>query len=267
MNCPQCGAEIPAGAAACPACSAAVAADPAAEAAPAETPAAPAKKQKPPKPPRVRKPSRWTVSDMLGGVPFLIGGGILFVVYLVLFFQSAGPAIGALRELPGLGGFGQLVGTSSVRFYYAPLLLTALYHLTWWLAGMLLMIGGLFSLLRGRGVNQAGSAVTLMFIGFFANLLTLFIVEGDALIVTGHQMQANWTPFLAQALIIAITLVLIQLKVRAKKKQNVQNAALRASVTVHVVEASSGKGKKAKKGKAPKPKKEKAPKEKKGKKK
>lgn len=205
MQCPNCGNTVPEGAEVCPSCSVAI------------VTVADVKKRK------------YTPTDILGGVPFLVIGAVLMVWCFILFMQSFGPAWEVLSNLPSVGGLKGLIWVVDDRFPSVPVVLEAFSNLMWCLGGLFLLLGGIFSLVKARGVNQAGAAVTLMLFGLCAELL------GNVII----QQFMGWPELLVKLAVIVVCLIIIRLKLRARKKLRFQQQAAKAQAVQNAMDQAA----------------------------
>lgn len=206
MVCPSCGKEVPVGAAKCPSCNV-----------PIITVVA-------------TKKRKWTATDIIEIIPFIVLGGVLLIAGAILFAQHIGPAWAILSNMSGTGGQGLAT------------VLEAFSDLMWALGGLFLLFAGIMSAAKAKGMNQANTATVLMLLGFGAQAVRFVIINYNAIAGRSPWSGVDWLPLAIQAILIAVVLILISLKKRAKKRLRAKQAAEKAQALKTAQELGAAMG-------------------------
>lgn len=192
MQCPNCGAQLPAGAVNCPACKLTIV--------PVE---------------ETRRRTR-TASDSITGVLFLLLGVGLLAYFGYLLSKIFSHAWGIVTNFPGVGAL--------------PAVLVAAGCLLWCLAGVFLIIGGIISLSSAKGTSQANGGLFLMILSFVAYLAAILVhyygpgAPAGYVPLSLEAMGLSWISLGIQLAAIVLVFILLSMKKSAKRKMRQKNA-------------------------------------------
>lgn len=164
-----------------------------------------------------------TGADIVSGIVFF-GFGIVAAVSFSLLLATA---FSAFRVLLG-GGFAfadvlaAIFDTGGLQRHALPLSLTTLGAVTGFLAGFILAIGGLASLIGGRGRGLAFSAAGLMGLTLLFDVLTLALMNHWKTLSAplGDTLLASWLIYFFEIIFVLAALVLPAVQKSARKRRS-----------------------------------------------